>query len=67
MHGKDVEQDDGRKGGVKKQNSKKGFEKNEHACSGDEVLERWHKSLTIDFAVKTFSALGYDRQMNDRG
>ena len=32
---KHVEQVDGKKAGVKRQNSKKGFEKNEHACSVD--------------------------------
>ena len=30
-----VKQDDGRKSGDERQNSKKGFEKNEHACSMD--------------------------------
>ena len=36
-----VEQDDGRKRGFKKQNSKteKGLEKNEHACSKEGVFE----------------------------
>ena len=33
-----VEQYGGRKCGVEKQNSKKGFEKNEHACIAEGVL-----------------------------
>ena len=34
-----MEQDDGRKSGVKKQNYKKGFQKNEHACSVEGVFK----------------------------
>ena len=35
---KHVEQDDERKAGNKKQNSKKGFSKQEHVCSVEDII-----------------------------
>ena len=74
---KDVEQDDGRKSrvkSVKKPNSKEGFEKNEHACSVEEVFDvsdsTAHPYLKLSGLTRTNKILSKlrhtDRQFRNR-
>ena len=51
-----VEQCDGEKAGVEKQNSKKGFEKNEHPCrvEGVFVVSDWSARPYLNAAITTW-------------